>query len=112
MTKPVPNGTADGIGVSNHEESDTGPLPEIEPLLSTRAYAALTGRAVQTVRIERMRGGGPPYIRHRGRAYYHPADIREWLRARRFQSTAEETVAREAQARSAAKAKRGRGGAK
>lgn len=122
MTKPVPNGTADRVGVSNHAEtagrhetfarSGRYRSPQIEPLMSTRDVAEMTGEREQTVRVRRMRGDGPPYVRVGSRAYYHPEDVREWLRGRRFQSTSEETVAREAEARSVAKERRGRRGAK
>lgn len=86
----------------------------IEPLMNTRDVAEVTGEREQTIRLRRMKGNGVPFVRCGSRAYYHPEDVREWLRSRRFQSTSEETVAREAEtsAPAVAPTKRSRGGAR
>ena len=123
MTKPVPKGTADRVGVSMPAESgadrfaavaDAGRhrVPPMEPLLSTRGLAEMTGQREQTWRVRRMNGDGPPFVRIGKRAFYRPEDVRRWLEERRFQSTAEETVARVREAsqepRAARRAGRGR----
>lgn len=56
-----------------------------------------------TLRVWRMRGFGPPYVRlggPRGRVVYSEQDIETWLAARRFRSTSEESarIAREEKA--------------
>lgn len=61
-------------------------------LMTTRDLAAMTGEREQTIRARRMRGDGVPFVRIGGRAYYRSEDAEEWLLARRFKSTSEETV--------------------
>lgn len=66
-------------------------------LLSTSAAADRLGLKPQTLRLWRLRGCGPAYIRlsgSTGRCGYRPADIDRWLADRTFTSTAAETVAR------------------
>jgi len=64
-------------------------------LKSTSQAAATLGLKEQTLRIWRLKGIGPKYVRFggpKGRVGYREEDIEEWLRANTFQSTSEETV--------------------
>jgi hypothetical protein len=58
--------------------------------------AAFLGWRPQTLRHRRHRGDGPPYHRMgqgpRARTAYDPDEVEDWLNARRFTSTSEETV--------------------
>ena len=66
-----------------------------DEILSSEQYAKLTRRKPQSVRRERMRGGGPPYFRLGRRCFYRSSDIQAWIAERTVKSTAEETVRRE-----------------
>jgi hypothetical protein len=64
-------------------------------LLTPAHVAAVLHIKPQSLRLKRMRGGGPPFIRlsdsPTGRAYYPEAEFLAWLAARpRHTSTAEE----------------------
>lgn len=52
-------------------------------LLTTTEYAKLRKLSVPTVRDERARGEGPPYIKlgkgRQGRCYYRLEDVLAWL---------------------------------
>ena len=66
-------------------------------ILKTRELTQRTGIPSQTLRVMRMRGTGPKWIRiARNRVGYLEADVLEWLAARRFQSIAEERHGRPA----------------
>ena len=69
------------------------------PLLSTDKAAAHLGLRPQTLRVWRVRGCGPPYVRlsggpRGGRVVYRASDLDAWLAGRTFTSTSAETVAR------------------
>ena len=66
-------------------------LEHIE-LLSTADYGKLTRRKPQSIRRERMRGDGPPYIRLGRCVFYRATDIEEWFESKKVRNTAEETV--------------------
>jgi len=63
---------------------------------STAETARLLGWKPQTLRKKRHRGDGPPYYRTgdgpQARVLYDLDEVQEWLAARRFKSTSEETV--------------------
>ena len=64
-------------------------------LLSTHQAAQALGLRPQTLRVWRLKGKGPQYIRYGnfgGRVAYRPSDIEKWLAERTFASTTEETV--------------------
>jgi hypothetical protein len=65
-------------------------------LLTTGEAAAFLGRKPQTLRLWRVRGVGPAYVRMgdtpTSRAGYRPQALEDWLTSRTFRSTAEETV--------------------
>lgn len=69
---------------------------EIEEVLNTIQAAKVLGRQPQTLRLWRLRGGGPKYLRLgngvHARVAYRPSDLDAWLRARTFCSTSEEAV--------------------
>ncbi len=53
----------------------------------------------QTIRVWRLRGIGPRYVRvGHTKVLYRRADVEEWLKARTFASTSDETVAAGAEA--------------
>jgi hypothetical protein len=67
-------------------------------LLSPAVVAEALGIRPQSLRLRRMRGLGPPFVRlsnsPTGRAYYPEADFHAWLAARpRRMGTSEEKVA-------------------
>ncbi len=66
---------------------------ERSELLSTEEYARLTRRKSQSVRRERMRGGGPPYFRLGRRVFYRASDVETWIASLLVRSTSEEAVA-------------------
>lgn len=73
-------------------------------LLSPAAVADLLGIKPQSLRLRRMRGQGPPFIRlsdsPTARVAYPVADLEAWLANRpRFIGTMEEKVARREQER-------------
>lgn len=62
----------------------------------SREAAAFLGLKPQTLRVWRVRGHGPAYVRmggRFGRVLYRQVDLDEWVREHTFRSTAEETVA-------------------
>lgn len=65
-------------------------------LISTAEAAQMLGIQPQTLRVWRLKGIGPRYRRIgssvHGRACYLPADIDEWVKQNRFDSTSQETV--------------------
>lgn len=63
-----------------------------QPLLTDHDLERLTGQKVQTWRLRRMRGDSPPYIKLGGRVLYDPGAVEEYLAARRFTSTSDETT--------------------
>ena len=67
-------------------------------LFTTKQAADRLQLNAQTLRSWRVKGIGPKYIRFggpMGRVAYRPADIESWLSERTFQSTSEESAARE-----------------
>jgi DNA-binding transcriptional MerR regulator len=63
--------------------------------LSSAEAARYLGIRPQTLRLYRHKGLGPPYARLgglRGRAVYCADDLEEWLLARTFTSTSQESV--------------------
>ncbi len=58
--------------------------------------AAFLGLKGQTLRQKRHRGDSPPYYRlgdgPRARVLYDPEQVAEWLAARRFRSTSDESA--------------------
>jgi hypothetical protein len=93
--------------VPNSKENE--PL-KVWPYMDTKTLAELLGLAVQTLRIWRVSGGGPPYIRvggsRAGRVLYKREDVEAWLLERRFPHTAAETVHRDTLARESTGKKR------
>ncbi len=76
-------------------------LPNASRLWDSAETAEFLGIGLQTLRLWRMEGRGPSYIRFsgtRGRCAYDPEVVREWVSARQHSSTAEETVAAEMRA--------------
>lgn len=62
-------------------------------LLSTGETAEALGLKPQTLRVWRIRGGGPRFIRlSASRVAYDSRDLDEWVRSRAFASTSEETL--------------------
>ena len=75
---------------------------EVDSVLSSPEAAKRLGIRPGTLRLWRMTGQGPAYVRHggpTGRAVYTEGAIQEYLEARTFRSTAEEAVAAEARLR-------------
>ena len=68
----------------------------IEEVLTTIQAAKILGRRPQTLRVWRLRGGGPRYLRLgngvHARVAYRPSDLDAWLRVRTFVSTSEEAA--------------------
>ena len=70
--------------------------------LSSASAAHYIGVRPQALRLYRHKGVGPPYARlggKRGRAVYAVEDLEEWLQARTFTSTTQETVQAESKER-------------
>jgi hypothetical protein len=69
---------------------------EESELLSNAQAATFLGVRPQTLRAWRHRGGGPCYHRvgvgRRAKVAYSAGELRSWLQARRFTSTAEESA--------------------
>jgi len=67
-------------------------------LLTSTQTAHLIGLKPQTLRVWRLQGKGPEYIRLgnsvKARVGYSETAILDWLNARRFSSTTEETELR------------------
>ena len=67
----------------------------MKALLTSPQTAEALGVKIQTLRVWRMRGCGPRYIRFggpRGRVVYDADDLTIWLEERKAASTSEETV--------------------
>jgi len=62
--------------------------------LTTDGYAVLRHCQPQTVRLERSKGGGPPYIKVAGRVLYDINDVVAFLDAHKVTSTSEEQARR------------------
>jgi len=63
--------------------------------LTTAEAAERLRTASQTLRLWRLRGSGPKYIKpSRSRVLYAEEEIERFLEARTYQSTSEETVRR------------------
>jgi hypothetical protein len=65
-------------------------------VVPTNQAAALLGMQPQTLRLWRLKGTGPRYVRYggpRGRVVYRVSDLESWLAGRVFNSTSEEGVA-------------------
>jgi len=64
-------------------------------LFTSAQTAQLIGVKPQTIRLWRLHGKGPTYVRlgdsPKARVGYFESDILEWLTNRRFSSTSEET---------------------
>ncbi|MBN1356899.1 hypothetical protein JXA40_11615 [bacterium] len=66
-------------------------------LISTAQAAEMLGVRPQTMRIWRVKGCGPKYVRYggtRGKVFYHPDEIQSWLVMRTYDSTSEESARR------------------
>lgn len=67
-----------------------------EQLLTTKEAARRLGVESQTLRVWRLRGYGPRFVRlgaHRlSRCMYDPRDVDAWLESRKRSSTSEELV--------------------
>lgn len=60
-------------------------------LLKTREVAARLGCSRQALRVKRMKGDGPPWVRlARNRVGYLESGLLEWIKSRTFTSIAEE----------------------
>lgn len=71
-------------------------MPTNHRFLTTTEAAEMLRMAPQTLRVLRLRGTGPRYIKpSRNRCLYAEADLEAFMRERTFSSTAEETVSRE-----------------
>ncbi len=67
----------------------------METRISTSQLAAMLGVKPGTVRMWRVKGGGPKYVRiAKNRAVYRIADVEAWEAERSFANTSEETAAR------------------
>ena len=64
-------------------------------LMTTREAANLLGKQAQTLRLWRLKGVGPRYIRFggpKGRVGYSDEDLKRWIAEHTFQSTSEEVA--------------------
>lgn len=73
-------------------------MKDINEMLSTDEAAKLLGLRPQTLRIWRIKGVGPIYVRLSrsalmGRVGYRMSDIEAWISEHSFRHTSEETVA-------------------
>ncbi len=70
------------------------PLPE--RLLTSTETAEILGLRPQTLRVWRLRGRGPRYVRlgstSRSRVAYRFSEVQAWLDTHTFNSTSEESV--------------------
>ena len=68
-------------------------------LLSTKGAAKLLGLQPATLKVWRWRGTGPKYLKlgdkPGSRVMYDIRDLQNWLDARRFDSTAQSTIAQQ-----------------
>jgi predicted DNA-binding transcriptional regulator AlpA len=70
-------------------------MPTLERLITTREVAERLRVREQTVRLWRLTGRGPKYIRlSNSRVGYDPVDLDEWLSSRKARSSAEEKARR------------------
>jgi hypothetical protein len=67
-------------------EGDLASLPDGRMI--ARDAAAYLGLSVKTLAMKRCAGTGPPFVKA-GRVFYFRADLDQWLRSRRVNSTAE-----------------------
>lgn len=66
------------------------------PLLTTREAAAYLRATPKTLANWRCTGGGPTYLKRRGRILYRQADLDTWLNTTVRRSTSDDTVRRAA----------------
>jgi hypothetical protein len=67
----------------------------MDNVISSKEAAIKLGIRPQTLRVWRLKGIGPRYIRyggHMGRVVYRITDIEDWLTGRTFDSTSQETA--------------------
>lgn len=53
----------------------------MNPLLKTKDVAEILGLDPKTIQNWRYLQVGPPFVRHRGRVYYRPADVQAYIEA-------------------------------
>lgn len=79
-------------GTSVRADQPVGqPMPEYhEALLTTKEAAHLLHLSHRTLEAMRLRGGGPPFIALTRKAVrYHRGDLKNWISARRRNSTSD-----------------------
>lgn len=84
--------------MKNQETVNSVQEAKIEKLLSTAEAAAIIGLRPQTLRVMRCNGSGPRFVRlgkKHARAMYRREDLQEWIEARIYRNTSEETQAAE-----------------
>ena len=65
-------------------------MPEtLSKLLNTQEAANLLGISVSMLSKARIFGGGPVYIKLKGRVAYSPADLAAWLESLKRRNTSE-----------------------
>src|SRR4051812_39775906 len=72
--------------VANSDRSMDVFPPDIRPgwlheAVDTREAARITGRPVSTLETMRVRGGGPPFLKHGRCVRYRRGDLFDWLQA-------------------------------
>ena len=62
----------------------------MDRLLNTPEAAKILGLTPQYLKVLRLHGDGPPFVKVAHRAVrYRPSDLEEWIAARTFRSTSE-----------------------
>ena len=83
----MPNATSETLS----DETRKAMAPEPFRILKTRTVAERLGCSPQALRVKRMKGDGPPWVRlSRNRVGYEERSLEEWIRSRTFRSIAEE----------------------
>ena len=72
---------------SNLAALSTPPVAEGEVLLNPKQAAKLLNLSTSWLAKQRLKGGGPPYLKLEGAVRYRLADLQLWLKARLRLST-------------------------
>lgn len=107
MSKPHAPSSRPRSSKVTRQKKNTRTLPNQAPgvseLLTTEQVAAILGMKPQSLRIRRLRGAGPPFVRltdsPTAHAFYRRTELNAWLEALpSYRGTGEEVAARAEQA--------------
>ena len=67
--------------------SSTMPAPNHQTILTSKQAAAVLNLSTSWLAEQRLKGGGPPYIKMGGAVRYNAAILQKWMRGKQRLST-------------------------